>query len=88
VCAHSLYVRPLVLAPERVIRVELTQPTRRTAFSRWTAGKFFASASATGSSRRARRKKTKLARLTTRSFYDVLYQKFGKTFDGGNRDEA
>lgn len=88
VCAHSLYVRPLVLAPERIIRVELTRPTRRTALLSVDGGKIFRIRERDQVIAARSPKKTKLARLTNRSFYDVLYQKFGKSLDGGNRDEA
>ena len=77
VCAHQLAARAMVLAPERVVTVQLPRWNRKYLYLSVDGGK---AVRLTGGDRveicQAERS-TKLVRLADRSFYQVLNQKLG-----------
>jgi len=77
VCAHQLAARAMVLAPERVVTVQLPRGNRKYLYLSVDGGK---AVRLTGGDRveicRAERS-TQLVRLADRSFYQVINQKLG-----------
>ena len=76
ICAHDMVSRSIVASDKRVISVELTQNTRRSAYLSVDGGK--ALRINTGDITTVKRSPltTKLVRIKERSFYDVINQKF------------
>lgn len=77
VCAHQLAARAMVLAPERVVTVQLPRGNRKYLYLSVDGGK---AVRLTGGDRvEARRaeRSTQLVRLAGRSFYQVINQKLG-----------
>ena len=77
VCAHQLAVRAMVLAPERVVTVQLPRGNRKYLYLSVDGGKAVRLTGGErveiGSSQRA----TQLVRLADRSFYQIINQKLG-----------
>lgn len=77
VCAHQLAARTMVLAPERVVTVQLPRGNRKYLYLSVDGGK---TVRLTGGDRveigRSERT-TQLVRLADRSFYQVIHQKLG-----------
>lgn len=77
VCAHQLAVRAMVLAPERVVTVQLPRGNRKYLYLSVDGGKAVRLTGGDrveiGSSQRA----TQLVRLADRSFYQIINQKLG-----------
>ena len=77
VCAHQLSTRSMVLAPERLVTVQLPGGAGSICTWRWTGGKALR---ITGTERveiSCARQSTRLIRLTERNFYQIIYQKLG-----------
>ena len=77
VCAHQLAVRAMVLAPERVVTVQLPRGNRKYLYLSVDGGK---AVRLTGGDRvevRQSERATQLVRLADRSFYQVVNQKLG-----------
>lgn len=77
VCAHQLTVRAMVLAPERVVTVQLPRGNRKYLYLSVDGGK---AVRLTGGDRVEIRRSecaTQLVRLADRSFYQVINQKLG-----------
>ena len=77
VCAHQLAARAMVLAPERVITVQLPRWNRKYLYLSVDGGK---AVRLTGGDRveiRRSERSTQLARLSDRSFYQIINQKLG-----------
>ena len=77
VCAHQLTARPMVVAPERTIAVQLPRKSRKSVYLSMDGGK---SVRVSGSDRveicRAG-SRTRLVQLGDRNFYQLLNQKLG-----------
>ncbi|MBO5918861.1 MAG: NAD(+)/NADH kinase, partial [Oscillospiraceae bacterium] len=77
VCAHQLSARPMVVAPERTISVQLPRKSRKSVYLSMDGGK---SVRISGNDRveicRAA-SRTRLVRLSDRNFYQLLNQKLG-----------
>ena len=77
VCAHQLAARTMVLAPERVVTVQLPRGNRKYLYLSVDGGKAVRLTGGDrveiGSSQRA----TQLVRLADRSFYQIINQKLG-----------
>lgn len=77
VCAHQLTARAMVLAPERIITVQLPRGNRKYLYLSVDGGK---AVRLTGGDRveiRRSARATQLVRLADRSFYQVINQKLG-----------
>lgn len=77
VCAHQLAARAMVLAPERVVTVQLPKWNRKYLYLSVDGGK---AVRLTGGDRveiRRSDRKTQLVRLVDRSFYQIINQKLG-----------
>ena len=77
VCAHQLAARAMVLAPERVVTVQLPRGNRKCLYLSVDGGK---AVRLTGSDRveiNQGERSTQLVRLANRSFYQVINQKLG-----------
>lgn len=77
VCAHQLAARAMVLAPERVVTVQLPRGNRKYLYLSVDGGK---AVRLTGSDRveiNQGARSTQLVRLANRSFYQVINQKLG-----------
>ncbi len=77
VCAHQLAARAMVLAPERVVTVQLPRWNRKYLYLSVDGGK---AVRLTGSDRveiNQGARSTQLVRLANRSFYQVINQKLG-----------
>lgn len=76
ICAHDLLSRCIVASPERVITLELTKNARRNAFLSVDGGKAIKLSMGDVTTIRKAKKQTQLIRLNSRSFYDVIRNKF------------
>ena len=77
VCAHQLSARPMVMAPERTISVQLPRRSRKSVYLSVDGGK---SIRITGNDRVEIRRAechTRLVKLSGRNFYQLLNQKLG-----------
>ena len=77
VCAHQLTARAMVLAPERIVTVQLPRGNRKYLYLSIDGGK---AVRLTGGDRveiRRSDRPTRLVRLADRSFYQVINQKLG-----------
>lgn len=77
ICAHSLHSRPLVLGHDRVVGAKMGRLTRKTAYLSVDGGKAVKLSGGDVVEIRKSKSKTKLVRLTGRSFYEILNQKLG-----------
>ena len=77
ICAHSLHSRPLVLGHDRVVGAKMGKLTRKTAYLSVDGGKAVKLSGGDLVEIRKSKSKTRLVRLTSRSFYDILNQKLG-----------
>ena len=77
VCAHQLTARAMVLAPDRVVTVQLPRGNRKYLYLSVDGGK---AVRLTGGDRVdvcQSKRSTQLVRLADRSFYQVINQKLG-----------
>ena len=77
VCAHQLTSRPMVLDPERVITVQLPRGNRKYLYLSVDGGKAVRLAGGDRVEIRRSPHKTRLVRLSDRSFYQIINQKLG-----------
>ncbi len=78
ICAHSLRVTPMVLDQRRVVWVRLAPGSRRSAYLSVDGGRAFKILSGDRVEVRMSRQVTRLAKLTGRSFYELVHQKLGR----------
>lgn len=76
ICAHDMVSRSIVASDKRVISVELTPGTRRSAYLSVDGGKALRINGGDVATIKRSPLSTKLVRLKERSFYDVINQKF------------
>ncbi len=76
ICAHDMVSRSIVASDKRIITVELTRNARRNAFLSVDGGKAVKLNMGDKTTVRKSQKETKLIRLKSRSFYDVVNTKF------------
>ncbi len=77
VCAHQLAARSMVLAPERVVTVQLPKGSRKHLYLAIDGGKAIRLTGTERAEIRCAEKETKLIRLTDRNFYQIINQKLG-----------
>lgn len=78
VCAHGTQARAFVLAPSRVVTVQLRKPTRRTAMISVDGGKTVRITDKDVVVVTRASEKTRLVRLADRKFYDIFRLKFSR----------
>lgn len=77
VCAHQLAARAMVLAPERIVTVQLPRGNRKYLYLSVDGGKAVRLAGGDRVEIRRSPHKTRLVRLSDRSFYQIINQKLG-----------
>ena len=78
ICAHDLLSRCIVASPDRVVKLELTRNARRNGFLSVDGGKAIKLSMGDVTIVRKSNKQTQLIRLNSRSFYDVIRNKFSQ----------
>ena len=78
ICAHVLGARSMVLGRERTVTVKMVKTARKTAYLSVDGGKAFRLRGGDSLQIRQAETKTKLIRLTNRSFYEIVTQKLGR----------
>lgn len=78
ICAHSLHAKPFVLDSARSVGVRIAPGSRKTAFLSVDGGRAFKIQPGDWVECRKSEQTTRLIRLTGRSFYERINQKFGK----------
>ncbi|MDD4716283.1 MAG: NAD(+)/NADH kinase [Oscillospiraceae bacterium] len=82
VCAHGIHARAFVLAPSRVVTVQLKKPTRKTALISVDGSKTVRITDKDLVVATRSQEKTRLVRLADRKFYDIFRLKFGRERKG------
>ena len=77
ICPHALSARSVILGRERVVSLKMGRLTRKTAYLSVDGGKAFRLSRGDTVELRVSKSKTRLVRVTGRSFYDILSQKLG-----------
>lgn len=77
ICAHALHARPMVLSQERVVAVRMGRLSRKTAYLSVDGGKAVKLSGGDTVEIWKSKAVTKLARLSSRSFYEIMNQKLG-----------
>ena len=77
ICPHALSARSFVLSRGRTVAVKLGKMTRRTAYLSVDGGRAFRLSGSDTVELRESRSKTRLVRVTGRSFYEILNHKLG-----------
>jgi NAD+ kinase len=78
ICAHSLHAKSFVLAPGRRVCAKMDRHTRRNAYLSVDGGKALRLSSGDEVQVKLSDHKTKLVRLTNRTFYELVNQKLGQ----------
>lgn len=78
ICAHSLHAKSFVLAPGRKVMARMDHHARRNAYLSVDGGKAFRLSSGDKVLVAMAEHKTKLVRLTGRSFYELINKKLGQ----------
>lgn len=79
ICAHAMDAKSFVLSSERVVKIRFGRLTRKTAYLSADGGRAFRIQDGDIVEIRKSDKVTKLARLSGRTFYEILAKKFGRT---------
>lgn len=79
ICAHAMDAKSFVLSSERVVSIRLGRLTRKTAYLSADGGRAFRLQDGDVAEIRKSDKVTKLVRLSGRTFYEILAEKFGRT---------
>lgn len=77
ICAHALHARPIVLSQDRTVTTRLGKLGRKTAYLSVDGGKAVKLSSGDAVEIRKSRATTRLVRLSSRSFYEIMNQKLG-----------
>ena len=77
ICAHALHARPIVLSQGRTVTTRLGKLGRRTAYLSVDGGKAVKLSSGDAVEIRKSKATTRLVRLSSRSFYEIMNQKLG-----------
>lgn len=78
ICAHSLHAKAVVLGSERLISVRLGKDSRKSAYLSVDGGRAFKLMAGDRVEVTKAQNRTRLVKLTGRSFYEVLNQKLGR----------
>lgn len=77
ICAHALHTRPMVLSHERMVSARMGKLSRKTAYLSVDGGKAVKLSSGDIVEIGMSQSVTKLVRLSSRSFYEIINQKLG-----------
>ena len=77
ICPHALSARSIVLGRERVVSLKMGPLARKTAYLSVDGGKAFRLGAGDTVELRVSKSKTRLVRITGRSFYEILNKKLG-----------
>lgn len=77
ICPHALSARSIVLGQDRTVSVKLGRMTRKTTYLSVDGGKAFRLNGGDVVEVRKSKSKTRLVRITGRTFYEILNQKLG-----------
>lgn len=77
ICAHALHARPIVLSQGRAVTTRLGKLGRKTAYLSVDGGKAVKLSSGDAIEVRKSQATTRLVRLSSRSFYEIMNQKLG-----------
>ena len=77
ICAHALSARSFVLGRDRMVAVRMGKGSRKSAYLSVDGGKAFRLNGGDTLELRVSRSKTRLVRVTGRTFYEILNQKLG-----------
>ena len=77
ICPHALSARSIVLGRERTVSIKMGKQSRKTAYLSVDGGKAFRLGSGDVVELKMSSSRTRLVRVTGRSFYDILSQKLG-----------
>lgn len=77
ICPHALFARSIVLGGERQVAVKMGRMARRTAYLSVDGGKAFRLSGGDTVELRRSAAKTRLVRLSSRTFYEILSHKLG-----------
>ncbi len=78
ICAHALHARPIVLGHDRVVSAKMGKLSRKTAYLSVDGGKAIKLSGGDMVEIRRSQSQTRLVRLSSRSFYEIMNQKLGK----------
>ncbi|MCD8376899.1 MAG: NAD(+)/NADH kinase [Oscillospiraceae bacterium] len=78
VCAHAVDARPVVLSAQRSVSIRLGKGSRKAAYLTVDGGKGFRFSERDTALVKKSDRVTRLARLSQRTFFDILHKKFGK----------
>ena len=78
ICPHALSARSVILGRERLVSLKMGRLTRKTAYLSVDGGKAFRLRGGDSLYVRRAEAKTRLIRLTNRSFYEIVTQKLGR----------
>lgn len=79
ICAHAMDAKSFVLSSERVVSIRLGRLTRKTAYLSVDGGRAFRLQDGDVAEIRKSASVTRLARLSGRTFYEILAKKFKRT---------
>lgn len=77
ICAHALHARPIVLSHDRTVTTRLGKLGRKTAYLSVDGGKAVKLSSGDAVEVNRSKAMTRLVRLSSRSFYEIMNQKLG-----------
>ncbi len=78
ICAHSMHAKSFVLSPERRVCARMDRHTRRNAYLSVDGGRAVRLCSGDEVHIKISEHKTRLVRLTNRTFYEIISQKLGQ----------
>ena len=78
ICAHALTAKSFVLGRDRVVTAKMGKLARKTAYLSVDGGRAVKLSGGDAVELRVSRRTTRLARVTGRSFYEIIHQKLGK----------
>ncbi len=78
ICAHSMHAKSFVLSPEREVCARMDQHTRRNAYLSVDGGRAVRLNSGDEVYVKISEHKTRLVKLTNRTFYEIINQKLGQ----------
>lgn len=78
ICAHALHAKAFVLGAERLVSVRMRADNRKSAYLSVDGGRAFKLLPGDRVEVKRSERKTRLVKLTGRSFYEILNQKLGK----------
>ena len=78
ICAHALTAKSFVLGHDRAVTAKMGKLARKTAYLSVDGGRAVKLSGGDAVELRMSKRKTKLVRVTGRSFYEIIHQKLGK----------